>query len=212
MSKAIEYLDILRRREPPLFQEGVRKSALTDNDIEEIEQALKYTLPAPYKEFLQSYVMPQSCVINISLCGDLSVNFDEEGDDLYTNVEMDWCNPYGDTAAEFLENAEREDLYISDAFSTLEAGFLKIAEICGYIVFLDLVTGEVVYLYHEELWEMSVVDGVDASNREEIRDYVLSRKVCRDFYDFLRIICTGEIYDESDMCFKTIEELEEEEN
>lgn len=86
MSKAIEYLDILRRREPSLFQEGVRKSALTDNDIEEIEQALKYTLPAPYKEFLQSYVMPQSCVINISLCGDLSVNFDEEGDDLYTNV------------------------------------------------------------------------------------------------------------------------------
>ena len=90
MSKAIEYLDILRRREPSLFQEGVRKSALTDNDIEEIEQALKYTLPASYKEFLQSYVMPQSCVINISLCGDLSVNFDEEGDDLYTNVEAAW--------------------------------------------------------------------------------------------------------------------------
>lgn len=209
MNKSMEYIDTLRKREPSLFQGGQR-SALTDGDIEKIEQALKYTFPAPYKEFLQSYVIPQGCVINISLCGDLSVCFDDEGDDLYTNVELEWCSPYGDTAEEYLESTGEGDLYISDEFSTLEAGFLKLAEMYGYIVFLDLVSGEVVYLYHEDLWEMSVVNGVDTSKLEEIREYICSRKLCHDFYDFLRLVCTGEIYDEDEMRFKTIGELEEE--
>ncbi len=63
MNKSMEYIDTLRKREPSLFQGGQR-SALTDGDIEKIEQALKYTFPVPYKEFLQSYVIPQGCVIN----------------------------------------------------------------------------------------------------------------------------------------------------
>ena len=50
MTIAEEYLKKLQEREPQLFPEPLRKSALTDGDIIEIERALGRRLPEQYKE------------------------------------------------------------------------------------------------------------------------------------------------------------------
>ena len=191
MSKATEYLDILQKKEPQMFQEPLQKSLLTEKDIGEIEQKLKYAFPKPYKDFLMAYKMPEKCVVRVYYSDDISASYDEEDDS--ESMEVEWFNPAGNTVEEFLQNAAKEDDYISDDFSALEAGFLKIAEIEGYHIYLDLVTGKVVRLYHEELWEMTVVEGVDGSDKEEIRDYILDNELCPDFYDFLKVVCTHEI-------------------
>ena len=208
MNRSREYSDKLKRREPR-FKALIQDPALTEKDIEQIERALKYPLPAPFKEFLLSCKMPE-CKMTVKFCGDYTGCFDVDGDGLYTAVETEWCAPFGDSAKEFLERAENENLNIGESASALECGFLKIAEFCGYLVFLDLATGKVVHIYHEELWEMEVVSGVDSSDKAAVRDYMLNGGLCRDFYDFLRLVCTGEIYDENEMVFKTEEELREE--
>lgn len=84
----------------------------------------------------------------------------------------------------------------------MDAGFLKIGNFEGYFVFLDLVTGEVVHIYHEAIYDMSIVDGVDVSDYEEVRDYLSSCILCKDFYDFLRLVCKKHIYNED--CLKFI--------
>ncbi len=48
---------------------------------------------------------------------------------------------------------------IEDSFC--ETGFLKMAEFEGNIVFLFLVTGEVVHIYHKEIYNMSILNGAD---------------------------------------------------
>ena len=207
MNRAIEYWNALQKRKPSLFNNGFVSALLTEKDIEKIEQKLNYSLPEPYKDFLTSCQMPQRCKVNIRLCGDLAVSFADEEDenDLYTVVELELYHPAGNTAEDFLENASSEDVYISDDFSVLDVGFLKIAKMYGYLIFLDLVTGKVVSIYHEELWEMTVVEGVDGSDKEAIRDYMLDSEFCHDFYDFLRMACTDDIYDEDNMTFQEME-------
>ena len=196
MSKATEYLDILQKKEPQMFQEPLQKSLFTEKEIEEMERKLKYSFPEPYKDFLMAYQMPEKCVVTVYFCDDISM-LPDDGDN-FESMEVKWFNPAGNTVEEFMQNAAKEDDYISDDFSALDAGFLKIAEIEGYHVYLDLVTGKVVRIYHEELWEMTVVEGVDGSDKEEIRDYILDDEVCPDFYDFLRVVCTHEIYDDNE--------------
>jgi len=116
---------------------------------------------------------------------------------------MEWHTALGGDVKEFLSSVQEEDMNLGgtdDSF--LDAGFLKIAEFEGYFVFLDLVTGKVVHIYHEAIYDMSIVDGVDVSNYKEVRDYLSNYILCKDFYD---------IYDEDCLKFKTIAEIEEEE-
>ncbi|MDE5680497.1 MAG: SMI1/KNR4 family protein, partial [Lachnospiraceae bacterium] len=65
MSKATEYLDILQKKEPQMFQEPLQKSLFTEKDIGEIEHKLKYAFPKPYKDFLMAYKMPEKCVVRV---------------------------------------------------------------------------------------------------------------------------------------------------
>lgn len=58
-------------------------------------------------------------------------------------------------------------------------GFLKIGNFEGYFVFLDLVTGEVVHIYHEAVYDMSIVDDVDVSDYEEVRNYLSGFTLCK---------------------------------
>ena len=53
MSITTNYLEQLYKREPNLFLQRLKKSNLTETDLQEIEKSLGYTFPQQYKEFLQ---------------------------------------------------------------------------------------------------------------------------------------------------------------
>ncbi|MDE7430720.1 MAG: hypothetical protein K2N34_02215 [Lachnospiraceae bacterium] len=56
---------------------------------------------------------------------------------------------------------------------------------------------------------MTIVDGVDGENVQELRDTIGSRLcICKDFSDFLRFICIGDFLDEDEQKFPTKKELE----
>ena len=47
MTAAKKYLNILKEREPERWQGPLTESALTEQDLSEIEKGLGYTLPIP---------------------------------------------------------------------------------------------------------------------------------------------------------------------
>lgn len=222
MNQAMKYLDILQEREPQLFKQPLQKSSLTDKDIEEIEQELGHTLPTSYKEFLKCYKMPREIMVHFSFCGDYAANFEDtfsreengfvecRDEDLCVTQEIEWHNAFGDTGKEFIENLKEQDVELSEDFNALDLGLIYIAEFCGNFAFLDLVTGKIVYIYHEEIYELEIVYEVDTSSKEEIRDFLLDEEFCHDFYDFLRLVCAGDVFDDNTLTFKTEEELREE--
>lgn len=210
--QAVVYLDRLQDNYKSLFYAPLRKSAFSETDIERIEQEWGYKLPKPYIDFLQCYRLPENLIVSASFCGDYAATYEpEQEDDLFVTLKVEWHTALGGDVSYFLSSVQKEDLFLGDDSSFLDAGLLMIAEFEGYIVFLDLVSGEVVHIYHEEIYDMSLVYGVDVSDYEAVRDYLSCRVLCRDFYDFLRLVCTKEIYDENDLKFKTIAELEKEE-
>lgn len=212
--RAVEYLDRLQQNYNDLFSKPLQKSIFTETDIKVIEKELGYELPNPYIDFLQSYRLPECVTVLASFCGDYASCYEsEQEDDLFVTLEMEWYTALGADVKEFLSSLQEEDMNLGatdDSF--LDAGFLKIAKFKGYFVFLDLVTGKVVHIYHEAIYDMSIVDGVDVSNYKEVRDYLSNYTLCKDFYDFLRLVCTKDIYDEDCLKFKTIAEIEEEES
>lgn len=206
-SQAMEYLDELRESQPDLFTEPLQRSVLTDHDIQTIERKLGYQLPRSYVDFLQSYQLPPRLTVSDCFCGGYAdcCEPDEEGDP-FAALIVDWKIPSHSSVEQFLADVREEDMPLGgteDSF--LDAGFLKIVEFEGYFVFLDLVTGEIVRIYHEEVYDMSIVDGVDVTDYQQVRDYLTDRTICQNFYDFLQVLCTKVTYDECSMKFKTVE-------
>lgn len=178
--------------------EPLQKSAFTETDIRMIEKELGYDFPKPYIDFLQSYQLPDCFTISVSFCGDYACCYEtKQEDDLFVILEQEWYTALGGGAKEFLSSIQENDMPLGAADDLfLDAGFLKIGNFEGYFVFLDLVTGEVVHIYHESIYDMSIVDGVDVSDYKQVRNYLSSCILCKDFYDFLRLVCTKDIYNE----------------
>ena len=202
--KAVTYLDRLQENYHDLFTKPLQKSEFTQTDIKMIENELGYELPKPYIDFLQSYKLPKCFMVSVSFCGDYACCYEtEQEDDLFVTLEMEWYTALGGDVKEFLSSVQEYDMLLGAADdSFLDAGFLKIGKFEGYFVFLDLVTGEVVHIYHEAVYDMSIVDGVDVSDYKEVRDYLTNYTLCKDFYDFLRLVCTKDIYNEDCLEFK----------
>lgn len=158
MTTAKKYLERLKEREPQIWKEPLEESALTEQDLSEIEKGLGYNLPVPYREFLKN-----------------------------------------------LKEAQGDQF----PCSFLEAGFIQIGEIYGYLTFLDLVNGGIVTIHQETVYDMTIVDGVNGENTQELRDAMESKfYICKDFNDLLRLACTGDFLDEDEQRFPTEEELE----
>lgn len=227
MTIAEEYLKKLQEREPQLFPEPLRKSALTDGDIIEIERALGHRLPEQYKEFLQSYQLPETMTVYISFCGDSYANsfsdtFSREkneyvpvdwDNDLSTLVDMEWQNFNASNAAEWLKQLEDVDLAVASA--CLEAGYIYLGMFYeeSYYVLYDLVKGEVVDIHHEAVYDLSyeLGDVWEGGMPETLREGMVTygHTLCKNFNDYLRLVCTGEHYDEDDMVFVKEEDLED---
>lgn len=221
MTTAKEYLYRLKEREPQIWKEPLEESTLTEQDLSEIEKGLGYTLPTPYRAFLLSYKMPENMTVFVSFCGDSFGNswcdtYSREKNeyvprpehDIGPTVDFEWHNIQGDGGTEFLENLKKEQ---GGQFPCcfLEAGFIQVGEIYGYLTFLDLVNGGIVTIHQETVYDMTIVDGVDGENVQELRDAMESELyICKDFNDFLRFICTGDFLDEDEQKFPTKEELE----
>lgn len=221
MTTAKKYLERLKEREPQIWKEPLEESALTEQDLSEIEKGLGYNLPVPYREFLMSYKMPENMTVFVSFCGDLFGNswedtFSREKNDyvprpehdIGPSVDFEWHNIQGSNGAEFLKNLKEQQ---GDQFpcSFLEAGFIQIGEIYGYLTFLDLVNGGIVTIHQETVYDMTIVDGVNGENTQELRDAMESKfYICKDFNDLLRLACTGDFLDEDEQRFPTEEELE----
>ena len=85
----------------------------------------------------------------------------------------------------------------------LEAGFLPLGNFYeeSYFVFYDLINADVCCIHHEDIY---LVEDWDDPN--SVRDCmeVEATDFCRDFNDFLRLVCLGEAYDEDDMIFPKV--------
>ncbi|MBD5081373.1 MAG: hypothetical protein HDT44_06360 [Ruminococcaceae bacterium] len=226
MSQAKNYIELLQKREPELFPQPLKSSSLTDTDIADIEKGLGYALPEDYSEFLQSCQMPKELTVIIGFCGDayaasFSETYSKEAkgyipvpdDDIAVFTELEWHNITAEDGEEFLKILKEEQYPDNDNEAIpalLKAGFLKIAEFDGYIIYLDLVQGCLYSIYHEELHEMSIVDGVDNTNIEEVREYMENNTpLCNNFGDFLQVVCTGKILNENDGSLCDPEELQD---
>lgn len=211
-SQAAKYLDRLQENYHALFSAPLQKSVLAKKDIEIIEKELGYQLPRPYVDFLLSCSLPECLTVSASFCGDYASCYEPEQEEaLFVTLKMEWYTALCGGVKEFLSSVRKEDMPLGgEEDSFLDAGFLKIAEFEGYFVFLDLVTGKVVHIYHEAVYDMSIVDGVDVTNYQEVRDYLSAYTLCENFYDFLRLACTRDIYDEDSLTFKTVDEIKKE--
>ena len=207
-----DYLHKLRENYPDLISGDFQRSEITDNDIKFIESELKYTLPKDYAEFLKCYKLPDNLKVKNSYCGDYANCYEPENDDdSFVSLEMKWHTGLSGDADHFLRFIRDEDMLLGAEDDTfLDAGFIKIGEFGGYFVFLDLTSGEVCHIYHEAVYDMSIVDGVDVTDYDEVRDYLSDFILCKNFTDFLRLVCTTDIYDEDELEFKTREELKTE--
>jgi len=221
MTTAKEYLAELKKREPQIWKEPLEESALTEQDLSEIEKGLGYALPTSYRAFLLSYKMPENMTVFVSFCGDSFGNswqstFSREKNDyvprkegdIGPTVEFEWHNIQGDSGAEFLKNLKEEQ---GNQFpcSFLEAGFIQIGEIYGYLTFLDLVNGGIVTIHQEEVYDMTIIEKVDGKNVKKLRAAMESQLyICKDFNDLLRLACIGDFLDENEQKFPTKEELE----
>lgn len=229
MTIAEEYLRKLQEREPQLFPEPLKKSTLTDEDLHEIEESLGHKLPEQYKEFLQSYQLPETMTVYLSFLGDIfgswyrtfsrekndyiSVDYDN---DLNILVDMKWHHVGGKNAAEWLEQLEENDFINGCDAVFREAGYLYLGAIDeGYYILYDLEDGDIFYLYHESVYDIGHEYGdevvLDGGMPEKLREGVYeygSFPLYKDFNDFLRHICLGEHYDESDKVFVDEKDLE----
>lgn len=225
MTVAKQYLDILKEREPQLWREPLENSSLTEQDLADIEAGLGYALPAPYRDFLQSCKIPGDLIVLVSFCGDsfacswpktysreYSGYVDRPDQDIGPTVEFEWHMIQGNTGAEFLKTLKREQAAREECPCFLEAGFIRLGEVYGYWTYLDLVSGGIVTIHEEGVYDMMIVGGVTWNSREEVRRYMESNElyICNNFYDFLRFVCTGDYLDEDEARFPTKEELEAE--
>ena len=167
--------------------------------------------------------MPRDLTVLVSFCGDSYANSwdstysrEENGyvprpeSDIGPTAEFEWHNIPGDTGAAFLEALKREQTAEEDCPCFLEAGFIQLGEVFGYLTFLDLVNGGVVTIHEEGVYDM-LSEGVQADSREEVRRYMESYRlyICKNFSDFLRLLCTGDYLDENEARFPSPEELEQ---
>lgn len=225
MTTAQKYLKILKDREPQLWKGPLEPSALTGQDLLDIEAGLGYTLPVPYREFLTSYKMPADPVtVLVSFCGDSYANSWDEtfsreenryvplsDDDIGPTVGFEWYNISAESGKEFVEKLKDEQQTAEGCPCFLEAGFILLGNVWGYLTYLDLVNGGIVTIHEEGVYDMVIADGVDGASISEVRKYMGSRRlyICKDFNDFLRFVCTGDFLDENEARFPTPEELEQ---
>ncbi len=221
MTKAEEYLTKLQEREPACFQEPLRKSNLTDDDLCEIEKALGHAVPQQYREFLQSSCL-SDMTVDIAFSGDKFACSCEEtfsraqkryvqrdwDNDSGVLVDMEWHNIPGKNAADWLSQLGDFDRDGNHAF--LKAGYIFLGEFYGYLALYDLVEGCVVDIHHEAIYDVLYelgIDDWDDMNPEALRTGMgtWGDTLCRDFNDFLRLVCLGEYYDEDELVFTEVE-------
>ncbi|MDE6220807.1 MAG: SMI1/KNR4 family protein [Lachnospiraceae bacterium] len=227
MTIAEEYLKKLQEREPQLFPEPLKKSTLADKDLLEIEKSLGHKLPEQYKEFLQSYQLPDTTVY-LSFLGDVFGDWDrtfsrEKNDyvpvdldnDVSTLMDMEWHNISAANATEWLKQFHENEFINGYDAALHEAGYIYLGAIDeGYYILYDLVQGDIFYLHHESVYDIGYEYGegiMDGGMPEKLREGVCQYGGCqiyKDFNDFLRHICLGEHYDESDKVFVDEEDLE----
>lgn len=221
MTNAQKYLDLLREREPRQWSSAPEKSPLTEQDLEVVEKGLGYTLPVPYREFLLTYKMPSDLTALVSFCGDsFACSWDKTfsreqncyvprpDNDIGPTMEFEWHNIEGNSGAEFLANLQKEQKTQKECPCFLEAGFIRLGEVWGYLTYLDLVNGSVVAIHEEGIYDMMLTYGVVWNDREGVRRHMESELcICKNFNDFLRFVCTGDFLDEDEAYFPTEEEL-----
>ena len=160
---------------------------------------------------------------SVSFCGDSfacswSKTFSREKNgyiprpefDIGPTVEFEWHNIQGNSGEEFLKNLQQEQKTQDYCPCFLEAGFIRVGKVYGYLVYLDLVSGGIATIHEEGVYDMMGA-GVDWASKSEIRKYMETRElyICKDFNDFLRFVCTGDFLDEDEAKFPTKEEPEQ---
>ena len=168
MTMAKKYLDVLREREPQLWKKSLEESTFVEQDLLDIEEGLGYSLPIPYREFLLSYKMPDIVMtVLVSFCGDSYANswcetFSREKNayvsrpefDIGPTVQLEWYNIQSDNGKDFLKKLKERQNVQEECPCFLEAGFILLGEVYGYLTYLDLVNGGIVTIHEEGVYDM----------------------------------------------------------
>lgn len=211
MTVCERYLEDWQRREPERFAGGLKRSPLTPEDLRQMEKELPYPLPEQYQDFLLSYQVPEVTVY-VTLCGDLSCSLwqtfslEKHGYVRSTSYEEDvvvdvqWLGALGDCGADSLRHLRKWE--ISPGWS--QAGLFQIGQFYmgDYLLFYDLRSGQVLFCHEEDINESGILaEGWD--DAQAVRAFIEEegRPFCPDFYTFLRLMCTGGPYDETDHVF-----------
>lgn len=212
MSNIKALLDELKTREKDIFPNDFAKSGLTAKDITEIGKELKIKFPASFKTFLRTYQIP-SAKVYITLCGEYADAFgvtfsrsenkyiDTEEDEVL--VEVDWAGYDVSSVDSFIKSYHD----INDGTSAwAKAGYFYLGEFRGYQIFLDGKEDVVYLIYHEDLFESEDYEDPKAA-RECMEEN--GYDFCDNFEQFLKVICTGKTYDESEHILYGDEPVEE---
>ncbi len=207
MNLTEHYLDQLREREklPPF-----PPSLLKEDDMAVLEKKLGYPLPEQYREFLLTVRLPD-LKLRICLSGGglffwqtlspASGRYVDTEDGGPCLIDLNWYGLAGLCGSDYMDCFRRR---AGEMSSWLKAGFLCTADFYmeDYFVFYDLVSGRVLYIHNEDINESSDVCAC-WNDPAGIRRFMENEAsvLCRDFHDFLRLVCTGETYDDETGAF-----------
>ena len=197
MTESEKYLKQLHKREPELLHNPLEKSLLRDDDISKIESALNYPLPQEYREFLQSYILPELTVY-IDFCGDKYASQFGETFSREKNCYIPVKNNEADVLIDFTLYSYGGIDYNDWLKKLSERGGDMTAWLESYPVFYDVMSGEIYSIHHEDIYTTEDWESPEAARECMARE---SSILCRNFNDFLHLICTGEPYDEDELIF-----------
>lgn len=200
---AMECLEHWKEIHPDWLAGPLIRSQVTEQDIQAAETALGYAFPEPFREFLQSYILPEEHEFYLKTVTDLfagnvyySIELDRflTLDEIYEIEESEDIDVWnGDFYLEGLigvsdvsEHSLLENITRSTWTETAAEGLIYLGACFEYnYLFLDCSTGKIIYIDREDIYDL------DYSKVIRERGEVLFN----DFNDMLKCICFGAVID-----------------
>lgn len=202
MEEFVEYcFHTLAKQKPFNWPDKLEISPVTDADIQEVETCWGYSFPEDFKAFLTSYILPDPTVVYGKFKGDWDgggmsysreLNRYLEWDEIPEDQEiyiLKFILSGLEGMANIKECSLRENIERLSWTQTAPLGYIFIGEFTSCLVFLECMTGEVVYVDHD-FYTMSHQREID--NLKEFKSTLF-----KSFNDllkclFLGAVCNGE--------------------
>lgn len=179
------------------WSEKMKKSLVTDADIEAVEKEWGYHFPEQFQEFLKSYILPDPTVVYGRFAGDwygggMSYSFElgeyldpdeipEDQEICTLQIVLEGISGMADIR----EHSLKENIEWLSWTGTAPLGYIYLGEFTEFYMFLECETGEVVYIDHD-FYTISGQKEID--NIKKFKDTLF-----KNFYDFLKYLFLGAV-------------------